>query len=250
MIKKTRFLNYLLLWTFLSSCGSYLHPTHTAHKMTVIDNRIEMDTAIVNYYMPYKQQLTEEMETVVGYSKYHLTRNRTAPESLAGNFFADALLEIGKKIDPESIVAFGTKDGVRADLKKGAITVGSIFEIMPFENYLTILSLSGQDLLLLGDFIAATGGQPISGMTVRIAKGKAMEIKVNGKDIDPKKTYKLVTYDYIANGGDRVEGVQQPTARRDTDIRLREGLIDYVRKLNEANEQVETTLDGRVKIDE
>jgi 2',3'-cyclic-nucleotide 2'-phosphodiesterase (5'-nucleotidase family) len=72
--------------------------------------------------------------------------------------------------------------------------------------------------------------------------------KIGGQDIDPNKTYKLATYDFIANGGDLVRGISNPVSRVTTSERVREGLIAYVQQLTKEGKKVEAKLDGRVKI--
>ena len=213
-----------------------------------IDNNIAEDIAIVNYYLPFKQKLESEMNRVIGYSQTNLTRSRVDAESTAGNFFAEALLEIGKSIDPTAQISLATKFGIRADINQGNITVGNVFELMPFENSITILELSGKKLQTLTHFIAKTGGQPIAGMTMEINDNQPQNVLIQNQPFDINKTYKLVTYDYLANGGDYIEGLDNPIKRKDTGIIVRKGLIDYIEKLTKEEKTVNTKLDGRVKI--
>lgn len=232
----------------LTNCSTrqlvLLKETHTYK----VDNSITPDTAIVNYYLPFKQQLESEMNRVIGYSETSLTRSRVEAESTAGNFFVEALLEIGKSIDPSAQISLATKFGIRADIKQGNITVGNIFELMPFENAITILELSGKDLQTLLHFIAKTGGQPIAGMTMQIKDNLPQEIFIQNQPFDINKTYKLVTYDYLANGGDYIEGLDNPINRNDSGIIVRKGLIGYIEKLTKEGKTINTKLDERVKI--
>jgi 2',3'-cyclic-nucleotide 2'-phosphodiesterase (5'-nucleotidase family) len=213
-----------------------------------VDNSIAEDTAIINYYLPFKQQLENEMNRVIGYAESSLKRNPSQPESTAGTFFAEALLEIGKSIDPTAQIALATKFGIRADIKQGNVTVGNIFELMPFENAITILELSGNDLQTLANFIAKTNGQPLAGMTMEIEDNKPKSIFIQNEPFDNNKTYKLVTYDYLANGGDYIEGLDDPIKRNDSGIIVRKGLIEYVEQLTKEGKTINTKLDGRVKI--
>ena len=232
----------------LASCNTPLLTLHKEANNYKIDNSIVEDTAIVNYYKPFKLRLESEMNRVIGYSNNNLTRTRTNAESTAGNFFVDAMLEIGKSIDPSTQISLATKFGIRADIKQGNVTVGNVFELMPFENTITILELSGKDLETLTNFIAQTGGQPIAGMTMLIKDNKPLEVLIQNKPLDSTKTYKLVTYDYLANGGDYIKGLDSPLKRHDTGIVVRKGLIDYIEQLTKAGNTINTTLDGRVKI--
>ncbi|MFZ4861656.1 5'-nucleotidase C-terminal domain-containing protein [Sphingobacterium sp. Mn56C] len=243
-------LSILLLGALsITSCKTptYLNSSRTA-TIYPINATIETDSTIVKYYLPFKQQMESEMNRPIGYSEHFLSKSRSDAESLAGNFFADALLAIGKKVDPEVQIAIATKGGIRSELKQGTVTVGSMFEIMPFENTITVLTLSGQDIINLANFIAKTEGQPIAGFTLKIKGDKPADIRINGKELDVNATYKLVTYDYLANGGDYMEGVFHPIKRVNTATRVREGLIEYVEELTKAGKNINTKLDGRVTV--
>src|SRR5690606_41276937 len=74
-------------------------------------NQIAEDTAITNYILPYKSQLEDKMNEVLGYAPEALIKNRNLPESELSNFFSDALLSIGKKVDPE--VVFSDRKSTR-----------------------------------------------------------------------------------------------------------------------------------------
>jgi 2',3'-cyclic-nucleotide 2'-phosphodiesterase (5'-nucleotidase family) len=237
-----------MLLVFGSCKTTYYQSAVTNKQMLEINNKVPEDTAIRNYILPYKNQLEDKMNEVLGYAPEALIKNRNLPESQLSNFFADALLAIGRKVDPEVSFSLATKDGIRAGIKQGDVTVGSIFEVMPFENYITILELKGTDVQVLADFIAETNGQPVGNVVTQIKNKKLQSFKIGGQDIDPNKTYKLATYDFIANGGDLVRGISNPVSRVTTSERVREGLIAYVQQLTKEGKKVEAKLDGRVKI--
>ncbi|MGV6943628.1 5'-nucleotidase C-terminal domain-containing protein [Sphingobacterium kyonggiense] len=233
----------------LSSCKTtYYQATVSNKQMLSIDSKIVEDTAISNYIAPYRQQLEAKMNEVIGTSKENMIQNRNLPETLLGNFFTDAMVNIGRNIDPQVDFSMATKDGIRSSIKAGDITVGTVFEFMPFENLLVILELKGSDILRLADFIAETNGQPISNAQIVIKDKKLIDFKIAGKAIDPNKTYKLITYDFVANGGDHVRGLDKPVKSVTTKQLVREGLIEYIQGLTKAGKQVESKLDGRVKI--
>ena len=247
MRSSLRWGSFLVAALLLTSCKTQLQPTVSKDRFYEIDASYRSDSAIVSYYTPYKQQLEAEMNRVIGFSDLHLSKSRDA-ESLAGNFFTDALLWEGQKLDAAVQISFGTKGGIRNDLKSGDITVGNIFEIMPFENAVTILTLSGTDILRWADYLADTGGQPCSGVTLVIQNRKVKEFLVQGKAVDPNATYKLVTYDYLANGGDYVTCFDKPINRVDYPQRVRESLMDYVADHTKQGKHIQAKLDGRVRI--
>ena len=213
-----------------------------------IDQQIEPDSSITNYITPYKQRLQAQMDTVIGQAAQMLPRSPTNGQSLGGNFFADALLALGKGLDPEVSCSLGTKDGIRVDIAAGDIQVGKVFELMPFENFLTVLTLRGEDMLTLGRYIAKTNGQPVAGMSVTIKDQQMVDMQIQGKAVEAGKTYKLVTYDYLANGGDNIDGISNPVTRVDTPTRVREGLIAYIESLTKQGTPVNAERDERIII--
>lgn len=230
-----------------TSCNKYFTPHGQAtYTKFQIDSTLADDPTFIRLYEPYKQQLDAEMNRVIGYADTALTKPSGVPETRLGNFFADALLAEGQKRYPDAVFSFGTKGGLRIELQKGNITVGNLFELMPFENELVLLELSGDSVLQLARFIAATGGQPVSGLRMRIDKGKAADITVAGKPVERSRTYKLITYDYLANGGDNSRGLSNPVSRINLGEKVRETLITYVSEQTQAGKHINTQLDGRI----
>lgn len=238
----------LLLTLSLVGCKTTQWGHSTSTHNYVINSQVEEDSSIIRYYLPYKQKMESEMNRVIAFAEDNLYRTRSEAESSAGNFFVDALLEIGKTLDSDVQFSIATKFGIRADIKKGDVTIGNIYEFMPFENYITILEIKGSEMANLLQFMANTGGQPIAGMTMKIKDGKPVDVFIQGQPFDINKNYKLVTYDYLANGGDRILGLDNPISRKDSGILVRNGLIDYLKKLTSEGKTINTKLDGRVQI--
>lgn len=211
-----------------------------------IDSQLTEDPGYVRLTAPYRAQLEAEMNRVVGHSDVALTKPIGEPETLLGNFFTDAMLAEGRKYAPDAQLAFGTKGGLRIELPKGAITIGNLFELMPFENELVLLELSGESILQMAEFIATTGGQPVSGLRMKIDNGKATDVTVDGQPVDPARTYQLITYDYLANGGDNTRGLGNPISRTNIGQKVREALITYVSEKEKAGEHLNAQLDGRI----
>src|SRR5690606_31538462 len=195
---RTHFLFFALIFSLIfTSCHNYfVRRGEAAYTRLQIDSTLEDDASLIQLYAPYRSQLDAEMSQVIGYSDVDLTKPADAVETLLGNFFADALLAEGRKLDPDAEFSFGTKGGLRIELPRGEITIGNLFELMPFENELVLLELSGDRVQQLAEFIAATDGQPVSGLRMTISEGKPANITIAGKPLDRSRTYKLVTYDY------------------------------------------------------
>lgn len=229
------------------SCSRYFAPNGQAvYTKLQVDSTIIDNPDYVQFYAPYKEQLEAEMNRVVGHAAVDLTKPGDAPETLLGNFFADALLAEARKQDPGAAFSFGTKGGLRIELQQGPITIGHLFELMPFENEIVVLELTDEKVRELAQFIATTDGQPVAGIRMDIDGGRATDIRIGGKPLEMGRTYKLVTYDYLANGGDNSRGLNDPVSRSDLGIKVREALIDYVSEQAQAGNDINTQLDGRI----
>src|SRR5690606_20394997 len=171
---------YFSILITLASCktGQYQLQSRS-EEMLSINASISTDTVIDNYISPYRQELEVAMNEVIGFAPAELIHNRNLPETELSNFFADALLAIGREIDPEVSFSLATKDGIRSSISKGDVTIGSVFSLMPFENLITILELKGSDVITLGEFIAENNGQPVGNIKMIIKERKIAEFLIN-----------------------------------------------------------------------
>lgn len=235
----------------LSSCSSTKYALIKSNRQDyAVTNEIAVDSAIVKTYMPYKVKVEAEMNEVIGNTNVVLSKRSTLPESVLGNFFADAVFNQVKKREPLVDFVFPTTiGGLRNDIAKGPITVASIFELMPFENQLVLFNLKGDDVLKVVNYIASRGGQPVSGLKLEIKDKKAENIIINGKAFNVNKSYWVVASDYIAGGGDDAIGFDKPISRKNIGLLVRDALIQEVKELNAAGKSINTQLDGRITKD-
>ncbi|WP_260625826.1 5'-nucleotidase C-terminal domain-containing protein [Hymenobacter sediminicola] len=205
------------------------------------------DASVAATIAPYRQRVTEQMTAVLGTAPVAITKN--SGESPLANFVADlqrsrASRETGQPID----LGVMTNGGLRAPLPAGSITMGSVFELMPFENELVILDVSGAVVQQLFDY-AARVKMPVSGATyVASPEGKATDIRINGQQFNPAqdRMYTIAISDYLAGGGDQLTFFKS-IKPRSTGVLLRNAIADHIRELTAAGRPVEAKVDGRVK---
>lgn len=110
-------------------------------------------------------------------------------------------------------VALTNSGGLRTSIAKGDITLKSVYDVMPFLNFVCTVEAPGSALWEEMEYSLALMGQSkggflqISGMTVTYDPDaeeghKVLSITVNGKEVDKNATYKIATIDFIATGGD------------------------------------------------
>ena len=189
------------------------------------------------------------MNRVVGEASGDLVKS-SDPETSLGNFYADAILAEARKIEPAIEFSFPTtKGGIRNSIPKGAITVSHVFELMPFDNEMVILKLSGTSVQKMIDYLAASHGQPVSGIRMKVKDKKAYDVTIGGKPFDVSRNYLMVTSDYIANNGDDQSSLANPLERRNAGKIIRTALLDYIGEQTKNGKKIIPQTDGRIIID-
>lgn len=234
-----------VLFAVFSGCQSHYALVKSGRGEYRMDSTVTVDSGIVKTYMPYKQKMEAQMSAVLGQSAIAMPKIDSA-EIYLGNFYADAAATEARKVVSFDFAIPTTKGGLRYALPKGNITLSAIFELMPFENELVLLKLKGTDVQQLLNFIAASGGQPVSGLRMKIKDKLPAEVTINGTPFNPNNTYTILTSDYLANGGDNTKGLSSPLERKNVGLRVRDALINYVKQQTAAGKTINVQLDGRI----
>lgn len=199
------------------------------------------------FIAPFKENIDKEMSQVIGKSAFTMRAGK--PESLLSNWNADVYLRAASKFLQEDIdMAVVNMGSLRAPITKGDITVGSIFQLMPFENELVVLWLKGSEIKKLFSIFAQEGGQGIAGATLKIKDNQIAESAIQGKKIEDDKEYSIATNDFLAGGNDRMLPLATPEKRVDTGLKIRNILMEEVIKTNQKGEEIRANLDGRIQI--
>lgn len=152
-------------------------------------------------------------------------------------------------------IGFCNGGGIRADIAAGDITYSDIISVQPFGNEICMVEATGQqilDALEMGvmDLPAESGGfQQVSGISFEIhtyldssvqldADGmfqsvdgeyRVKNVKVNGEDLDPEKTYTVASHNYmLKNGGDGFNMFQNCNMPLEDIMLDNQALIQYI----------------------
>lgn len=228
-----RTLPYFLIFLFFIGVSSCSKQTYTADIDTSyyrINKRNNSDQDLDKMIAPYRTQLEAKMGRVLAFNEKEMTKAR--PNSTLGNWFADALLEEAEYVYKKDIdIAMQNYGGIRVPfLKQGDITVGNIYELMPFDNKLVILTMDGKLLQQLLDRVAEKGGWPISNsLKFTMNNKKAEDAMINNEPLNLNKLYTVAIADYIANGGDNCFFLDQ-AQREDKDVMIRDLIINHLER--------------------
>jgi 2',3'-cyclic-nucleotide 2'-phosphodiesterase (5'-nucleotidase family) len=136
--------------------------------------------------------------------------------------------------------------GLRTSLPMGKITTGDIFELMPFENELVLLKLTGSQVSELAHYIASRDGEGVSGISFGIKSGRAVWVEIQSKPLEIDSTYWMVTNDYIANGGDGMKVLTSASQRIITGTKIRDVIINHLKDMKLKGQTVTAKTDGRI----
>ena len=235
----------------LGSCHSSYELTKVEGRMIAIDSVWDdrPDTRAIALLTPYKAKIDSMMYRVMGVSEMAMEKGH--PESLLSNLVADVIREsatqvLGKPADM-GLVNMG---GLRNILPEGEITCGAIYEILPFENSLCVVTLKGSSLRELFKNIAVKGGNGVSGIHLDInSDNELIEGTIGGAPVEDNKLYTVATIDYLADGNDGMEALIQSTTREcPPGATLRQIFMDYVDRQTAAGKKITSRLDGRVTV--
>ncbi|MCD0489994.1 5'-nucleotidase C-terminal domain-containing protein [Pedobacter sp. MC2016-14] len=244
---KLNFTGLIFLGTVFSSCSSSYQLVKSNRIDYALDSGVVADSAMIKLYQPYRAIVDVEMNKVVAYTDVTLTKSFLLPETLMGNFFADAVLTETLKLDADIDFAMPTTNGgIRREWPKGPITMSEVFELMPFENEIMIYTLSGEDTEAFLNDLAKLGGQPVARLKMKIVDKKPTEVLINGKPFDKTRKYRIMTSDYIGNGGDSINSFKNALEVKIVGLKVRDAILNYVTEQQEKGLHINTQLDGRI----
>ncbi len=235
-----------------AGCAHHYQIASVSRTRLVVDNRYdrEPDAKAMAFIAPYQMKVDSIMKPVMGEAARDMATRR--PESEISNLLSDILVWAAK--DYGETVDFGVYNigGIRAALSKGIVTYGDINDIAPFENKIAFTTLSGAKVLELFQQIAKRGGEGVShGVELVITRdGKLVSARLNGKEIDPQRSYRAVTIDYIVQGNDGMPAFRDGTnlkSPQDEKDNSRFLIMNYFRAMHAQGKKVDAQVEGRVR---
>ena len=221
-----------------------------SYQMITLDSTYDakINPKLAKYVDKKRNKIESQMQVVVAHSDEEL--ESYPPESPLSNFLTDFLLENSPKYIKDttfhnldlSMLNFG---GIRVPMPAGDVTVGDLFRITPFDNYLVFVLLKGRELRKSLEKFNNIFNAPYSGMTIVYQNNVPAQIRVQGKPLDDNRIYKLVTLNFISEGGDHLlENIQYERVEY-TDVTFRDFLIAELKAMTARGEKVKGQKDGR-----
>jgi 2',3'-cyclic-nucleotide 2'-phosphodiesterase (5'-nucleotidase family) len=206
------------------------------------------DSEIGEIIRTYNKELEVKLGEVIGEAVLALDGERAnvrTKETNLGNLVADVMCDAGS-----ADIALTNGGGLRASINAGPITVGDVFNVLPFDNTLVVLEVTGADIKAalersvseypnqLGAFLQ------VSGLSFEFDPAKApgervVSVLVDNKPLDEKKIYTVATNDFIAAGGDGYDMLKDAKVIFSSGEMLRDVFVRYVKQADKVSPAVE-----------
>lgn len=239
-----------VLWLFIClfscvSCHKAVRPISCTGENILIDSSFDViqDTGYIAHLSSIKARLEEELRIPIGYAPQPLLVYR--PECSMLNWACDALLSMARqsysgRVDM-SVVNIG---GMRCEWAAGDVTYKDVFELMPFDNELVVLTLTGAEILRLCEGFVSAGGEGVAGLRLVSQGGQLESVLIGGKVIVPTAYYTVATSDYLSQGNDHMDALAGYVDIWRSEQKIRDLYIRYVQQVH----IVEAHVDGRMSI--
>ena len=232
----------LLTFNLFISCkstSSYKTTKIEGKKIGVTNEKGENE-AIATYVKPYSDNINKDLSSVLAYCPETQDKSKGTWQTNIGNLLAEITFELGnpvfQKRENKAIdICLLNSGGIRSIIPKGDVTTRTAFEVMPFENSLIIVGLTGNEIKTLAEYVIKDKKpHPLYGIKIYIDKStlKINKIEINNQPVDENRIYYVATSDYLANGGDNMTFFKESKIKFDMEYKLRNMLIDYFKKVD------------------
>lgn len=195
------------------------------------------DSAVGTTLAGYEKQLSDKLNVVVGSTPVALVGERADVRTRTTNLSNLVTNAMKEYTGAEIVITNG--GGIRASLAAGNITVGGIYNVLPFDNTLVVLELDGAGILKalehgLRLYPEQNGAfSQVAGLTAKFnpaapVGSRVLEVMVGGEPLDLNKKYTVATNDFMAAGGDGYEWFINANVLFYSGDMLRDVLADYV----------------------
>jgi 2',3'-cyclic-nucleotide 2'-phosphodiesterase (5'-nucleotidase family) len=223
-------------------------------KQSTVDSSVPDDPAVEKMLAPYSEKV-RALSLVIGKLEGGPLKKDGVGAGSLGNFVTDGIrAQATAKLGKPVTVAITNSGGLRKnEISAGDLRASDIFELLPFENALVLLEVDGAQLLKILQVATrdAQAGARIQFKWNDQNRAEFLSAKLlddNGREqeIDPAKTYTIVTIDYLLNLNSGSWAVlQEAKSRTPLNITLRDAIMNYVRSETAAGRNIRPPLDNR-----
>ena len=218
-----------------------------------VDASVPSDPDVEKILAPYSEKV-RELSKVIGRLEGELTKKGVGAGPL-GNFVTDGMKSQAKaKLGKPVALAIVNAGGLRKnEISAGELRASDIFELLPFENALVAVDLTGVQLAKVLQIVTkdAQSGARIQfkwneQSRAEFLSGKLLDENGKEQEIDPEKIYTIVTIDYLLRlGGGAYAILQEAKSTAPLNLTLRDAIMNYVKSETAAGRPIRRVVDDR-----
>ena len=208
-------------------------------KQIAIDSSWEEVAEVKEFISPYHNRVNTILDSTLAYAAFPISKEDGKYNTPAGNLLADIILSeaepIFKKRTGNDIdFALMNHGGIRSIISKGNVSARTAYEVMPFENNISVVELDGKSVLEMVNYIIQSKrAHPLAGIQIILNKDDSINsITIQGEPFDMEKHYFIATSDYLVSGGDDMIFFKNALTVTDIDYKIRNAMIDYFSKVD------------------
>ncbi len=220
---------------------------HHARLVTTYGDEVRPDSVWIERVRHWDAATGPVAATPVGSAVRRVPRG--SPESPIGDLVADAM-----RAATRTDVAFQNTGGLRAELPEGLLTKGSIYEVMPFDNTMTMVTLTGAEVRqVIEEGLTYGRVTQVSGIRFTYDPDgpdgqRVMSIVLaDGSPLVETRDYRAVCNNFMATGGDNYSTLGRGRDKRDEGALVRDALERYVTEKSANGGALDVTADGRIQ---
>lgn len=225
-------------------------------RLIPIDDTIPVDAAMNAQLQTWNQRIESLKQTKIGTTIVDLVGKRSlvrSQETNLGNVVADSMLGAAAYADAD--IALVNGGGIRTSIPAGDISLGNVMEVLPFQNLLVAIDITGGQLITAlengvssveeeaGRFPQIAGFRfnwnPLAAQGSRVTSIDIRQPDGSYQPIILDAIYRLVTSEFIAGGGDGYDVFTWALSTDILGIADYEAFIDYVENSSPLNAAVE-----------
>jgi 2',3'-cyclic-nucleotide 2'-phosphodiesterase (5'-nucleotidase family) len=131
--------------------------------------------------------------------------------------------------------------GIRASISKGNVSARTAYEVMPFENNISVVALNGTSVLELVDYLVKSKrAHPVAGIQIILNTNDTLHsVSIQGKPLDENTLYYVATSDYLVSGGDDMVFFKNGVSFTTLEYKIRNAIIDYFSKVDTLSPKID-----------
>jgi 2',3'-cyclic-nucleotide 2'-phosphodiesterase (5'-nucleotidase family) len=222
-------------------------------RLLTVDASVPADPDVEKIIAPYSEKV-RELSMVIGRLEGGLTKKGVGAGSL-GNFVSDGMRAQAKaKLGKPVVLAIMNGGGLRKnEIAAGELRASDIFELLPFENALVAVDVTGAQLVKILEVVTkdAQSGARIQFKyndrdRPEFISGKLIDENGKEQEIDPNKIYTIVTIDYLLRLNSGAYAIlKEAKSSMPLNITLRDAVMNYVKSETAAGRPIRPAVDNR-----